>query len=114
MDTWPIRQRLLRSARMKPTTAPTTFTLCNPLHEPQKLTAAGSSELPPRFRFQEGGDAITRRCHSAPKSREIPRMKRQALFALILSGASTLLVSNSAAQDASAGKSSFNKCLACH
>ncbi|WP_420965939.1 c-type cytochrome [Bradyrhizobium sp. B120] len=41
-------------------------------------------------------------------------MKRQALFALILSGASTLLVSNSAAQDASAGKSSFNKCLPCH
>jgi cytochrome c len=40
-------------------------------------------------------------------------MKTLAFFALILSAASTLLVSNSAAQDASAGKSSFNKCLAC-
>jgi cytochrome c len=41
-------------------------------------------------------------------------MKRLDLFALFVSVASTLLVSNSAAQDASAGRSSFNKCLACH
>jgi cytochrome c len=41
-------------------------------------------------------------------------VKKLALFALIMSAASTLLVSYSAAQGASAGKSSFNKCLACH
>jgi cytochrome c len=56
-------------------------------------------------------------CHNGrvlprPKQNE-PRMKNQLLSALIVL-ASSAIVPAALAQDAAAGKNSFNKCLACH
>jgi cytochrome c len=50
---------------------------------------------------------------SSPKTHEEPTMKKLILSALVVV-ASSATASAALAQDAAAGKTSFNKCLACH
>jgi cytochrome c len=50
---------------------------------------------------------------SSPKTHEEPTMKKLILSALVVV-ASSAAASAALAQDAAAGKTSFNKCLACH
>jgi cytochrome c len=48
------------------------------------------------------------------QQREEPSMKKITLRALLIVAATTAVSSAALAQDVAAGKSSFNKCLACH
>jgi cytochrome c len=54
-----------------------------------------------------------RRRPPAPKTHQEPIMKKMTLSALVVIG-STAVASAAMAQDVAAGKTSFNKCMACH
>jgi cytochrome c len=55
-----------------------------------------------------------RQIPSESQQREEPSMKKITLRALLIVAATTAASSVALAQDVAAGKSSFNKCLACH
>jgi cytochrome c len=76
------------------------------------MKPAGVSRLVPRERPvpQQRAGAVA---PSLPKTHEEPPMKKLTLSTLVVI-ASSAAASAALAQDVAAGKTSFNKCLACH